>query len=188
MEADRARPRHRLGRRAARVHGRGSQQDQRGGGGSRPAQPRPCEDRASLPDRARRRRAGQGPKPARTTRPQADLGHARARRFAREVPSGTVSGRRDGGERWPRRELGRCARRASARLERPPLRARARLDGLPPARGAARSAVEPDARPRGDRPPLPRQPGAGLRNLAGAWPGAVSNAWRPTGSRVVPAY
>ena len=58
-------------------------------------------------------------------------------------------------------------RDASAGMARSPVRARARLDGLPPAGGAARRSPEPDPQPAGDRAPLPRQLGPGLRHLAG---------------------
>ena len=56
---------------------------------------------------------------------------------------------------------------AAARVARSPVRARARLDGLPPAGGAARRSPEPDPQPGGDRASLPRQLGPGLRHLAG---------------------
>ena len=85
-----------------------------------------------------------------------------------QAPVASRPGRVDGRGREPRRELGRRARRAAPRLARPPLRGRARLDGLPPARRAPRRAAEPDAQSGRDRPSLPGFcSGAGLRNLAG---------------------
>src|SRR3970040_1523624 len=67
----------------------------------------------------------------------------------------------------PRRALGCGPRRATAGLERPPLRARARLQRLRPPRRPSRSAAEPDPGTGGDRAPLQGLGEAGVRSLAG---------------------
>ena len=78
------------------------------------------------------------------------------------------------GERSPSTRDGACSRRrvgrgpldASVRLERPSVRARARVERPPSARRASRRTAQPVACSRRPRSPLPRVGQAGLRGFA----------------------
>ena len=181
----------RLGRGQADADDRAAGRPAARGAGARPDQCGQGRLDARLRRAPRGRPAGSadGAAALRPPRRRADVVRDRAiRRFELGIGAPTrPKPRGDPREGVGGRELGRGARAAALRLDRPPLRARDRVEHAARPDGAPLRAAQPCPLRLAPRLHLPLLGPLGLRRVARRWPGAASSGSTTTGSRARPA-